>query len=93
MNLAEFLNDLIDNPYIYTILFILVILYANIFTMELSDNVMELFENPIIKIIIFVLIGYLGNNNPWIAIIIGILFILVLNKVTEKKITNELKQI
>jgi multisubunit Na+/H+ antiporter MnhF subunit len=91
--IEQSLNYLTENKYVYTAIFTLIILYSNMLGPDLPDNIVELLDNPIMRIIVFALVGYIANKNVGISLIIALVFIVVLNYISEKKIKNDLKKV
>jgi hypothetical protein len=82
-----------QNDYIATVVTVLFVLYAGMVGPQLPDFIRNLFDNPIIKILVFAFIAYKGNNDPRMAIIISIAFVIVLNYIAENKVKENFRKI
>ena len=82
------LNFLHENKYIYSILMILIIMYAAQIRPKLPDYIMHLFNNSIFRILILVLILINAKFDTRFSLILATAFVIISDYVTQQFITE-----
>ena len=90
-------NKIISREYITenysNILIIFLVLYLAFVTSKLPRFIVNLFENPIFRILLLSLIIYKGNDEPLLALMFAIVFIVTSNLVLNKKFFENFTQV
>jgi hypothetical protein len=72
-------QKILDNQYVSTIITVALALYASLLGPNLPQYVKDLFSNTIFKIFILFMVVVRGNQDPKMAIMIAIAFVLTLD--------------
>lgn len=86
------LLELLENPYVSATVILVLIMYGSMAKPELPPAVQRMFTNPIFQILLFSLIVYRGNHNPQVAIMIAVVFMIVMNLITEQNMRESVQQ-
>lgn len=90
-------NKIISREYITenysNILIVFLVLYLAFFNSKLPKFIVNLFENPIFRILLLSLIIYKGNDEPLLALMFAIVFIVTSNLVLNKKFFENFTQV
>lgn len=78
------LQEVFDNKYISSVITIALGLYAALLGPELPNSVKDLFNNTIFRIVILFIVVVRGNQDPKMAIMIVIAFVLTLDYIYAK---------
>lgn len=78
--------SILNNEYTMSILAILAILYSGLTGPKLPEFIEKMFKNDIVRILVFAFIAYNGNKNPIMSLIISVMFLFIMNKISEKDI-------
>ena len=92
-NLSEKLKDslrVLDNPYVSSVLSLVIILYASLIAPTLPPMMLALFHNAWVKLAILTLIAYISLKSPAMALIVALGFSITLNTLSEVSIQHQL---
>lgn len=78
------LHKILNNQYVSTIITVALALYASLLGPELPQYVKDLFNNTIFRIFILFMVVVRGNQDPKMAIMIAIAFVLTLDFIYVK---------
>ncbi len=73
------LSESLDNKYVSTAITLLLALYATLLRPTLPKFMVDLFKNTIFRILVLFLVVVRGNQDPKMAIMIAVAFILTLD--------------
>ena len=84
--------DIIEQPYVKAVLFIIIILYSSFARPQLPQFIINIFESPIFRLLIFALIIYRGNKDPIMSLLLAIAFVITMYLISDQKKTDMLAQ-
>ena len=94
------LNQLTENPILYAVISIFLVMYGPRLQPKLPDSLRDLFNNNIVRFLVILLITYTSSKNMQIALLLSIAFSLLTSMSTTQemyldfgKLTNLLKKI
>jgi membrane protein implicated in regulation of membrane protease activity len=70
--------------YLYGLIFLFLIMYAGLAAPELPDNVLRWFRHPAVAVMMMASALLLRNYNPYLAIIIAVLFVVLISYATYR---------
>jgi predicted neutral ceramidase superfamily lipid hydrolase len=73
------IQEMVDNQYVSTLIIIVLALYVSLLGPNISPFVRNLFNNIIFRILVLFLIVIRANQDPKMAIMIAIAFVLTLD--------------
>jgi hypothetical protein len=82
------MKEFFNNKYVMGFIFVGTILYASLIKPELPQGVIKLFDYAIVKMIMYALIVLLMTQNLQVAIIVAVGFYVLMNVLSEQKITE-----
>lgn len=82
-----------QNQYLVALVILVLILYASFARPELPPYLLNLFYNPIFQILLFTLILYHGNRNPLASLMIAVVFMLIMNLLSQQKIKQDVQKL
>lgn len=74
--------DLIQNPYVITVIAVIVVLYGSLMAPRLPPNVARWFDYPFVKMLIIFMIVIIHRVNPMIALLLAVAFLLSIQTLT-----------
>ena len=75
----KILKNLLNGPYVYAVIVLIIGIYGPRLSPRLPNSVRDLFNNAFFRFVILTLVVYLSNKNLYVALIISISFVLLLN--------------
>jgi hypothetical protein len=87
------LQEVFDNKYFSTAITVALGLYAALLGPELPQYVKDLFNNTIFRIFVLFIVVVKGNQNPKMAIMIAVAFVLTLDYIYAKSAKETFKAI
>ena len=83
------ISSFFQNDIVNTVISLLLVLYGSLAKPELPDIVVKIFENSFFRVLFLSLIVYKGNKNPTLALMISVVFVVIMNFITVKKIKEK----
>lgn len=83
------ISSFFQNDIVNSVISLLLILYGSLAKPDLPDFVVKIFENSFFRVLVLSLVVYKGNNDPTLALMIAVVFVVMMNFVTVKKIKEK----
>jgi hypothetical protein len=87
------LDKILENQYVTAVLVLVLVLYGSLARPNIPPILQNLFENPIFRVLLLALIVYRGNQNPQLAIVVAVVFMIVMNLITQQKLFESFQQV
>lgn len=84
---SDRLDQTLSNGYVLAFVMLFVILYGSLARPQLPDGIMNLFDNWLFRLLILTLIAFIALRNFAMALLVAILFTLLMNAVSEQRMT------
>lgn len=83
------ISSFFQNDIVNSVISLLLVLYGSLAKPELPDIVVKIFENSFFRVLVLSLVVYKGNKDPTLALMIAVVFVVVMNFLTVKKIKEK----
>jgi hypothetical protein len=83
----------LNNPYAATTLSIFLVLYGGMAAPNLPKQVASLFDHAWFRLIILFLIGYTGNRNPMIALLVAVGLVVSMNTLSKYQVEEKFNNV
>jgi len=80
-----------ENKWISTSIIILLVLYASLLGPNLPPMVQKLFDNVVFRIVILFFILFKANDDPSLALVMAIAFVMTLDYIHRKEVLEAMK--
>lgn len=82
--------EVLDNPYVSSVLSLVIILYASLAAPRLPASASALFNNAWFRLLVLFTIAYIGAKDPSIAIIVALAFTITLQTLHSQSLQSQL---
>tara|TARA_A100001015_G_C14800908_1_gene636909 strand:- start:52 stop:372 length:321 start_codon:yes stop_codon:yes gene_type:complete len=83
----------LNNPYAATTLSIFLVLYGGMAAPNLPKQVASLFDHAWFRLIVLFLIGYTGNRNPMIALLVAVGLVVSMNTLSKYQVEEKFNNV
>jgi hypothetical protein len=88
MNL-EYIDTYLDNKYIKTLIYLVIISTVAITRPELPQSIQNLFKNNLVRLIVISYILYMSNNDFQLSLILTLAFLLIIHYINKQDVKKD----
>lgn len=83
----------LNNPYAATAVSIFLVLYGGMAAPNLPKQVAKLFDHAWFRLFVLFLIGYTGNRNPMIALLVAVGLVVSMNTLSKYQVEEKFNNV